>query len=81
MSITENLAKMQEGIYRGVLEIKLKKVNVYHIFLHNHHESNSTDFIFDETIAVCKGTIIGKLTSLPERTNFFDKLNANITLK
>lgn len=43
--------------------------------LHNYNDSTLKKAIFDETIAVCRGTIIGKLTSSKEKIDIFRKLN------
>jgi hypothetical protein len=54
---------IKEGIFRGKVDGKLKKVNVYHIFLGFTSGNSDSCSSFDETIAICKGTIIGKLFS------------------
>ncbi|KAL4508287.1 hypothetical protein ABPG72_003591 [Tetrahymena utriculariae] len=73
--ITKDLTKLQDGLYRGKVEGKYKKINVYHIMLHNYNDKTKKKSIFEETIAVCRGTIIGKLTTSKEKVDVFKRLN------
>lgn len=78
VEITKDLTKLQEGLYRGKLDGKVKKINVYHIFLHDFAEKGRSRAIFEEAIAVCRGTILGKLASNKEPIDLFRQLNKSL---
>lgn len=73
--MTKDLTKLQDGLYRGKVDGKYKKINVYHLMLHNYSDQTKKKSIFEETIAVCRGTIIGKLTTSKEKVDVFKRLN------